>query len=491
MTGLYRQQATRDIVVSTETSNFALTQILSNTLWPSYGPFLSSTQSLTDRALAQSPTIQNLNQEVIDQLAGLPVLKVKIYDLEGRTVYSTDAEQIGDDKSGSSGFLGAKKGQITSQLGHRDTFQAVQDLLENRHLLSSYIPIRENGDRGNIVGVFEVYTDVTPLIGRIQGTQRQILVSSLLILSGLYAALVYFVFQANRLITQQYQQVVESEDRYRQQSAVLENTLQDLRAAQAQIIQAAKMSSLGQMVAGIAHEINNPIGFIKGNIAPLTTYFQDLIELLKAYQTEYPEPSSAISELQEDIDLAFVFTDAKKTLTSIHSGTERVRDIVVSLRNYSRLDEAVIKDADLHEGINNTLLIFNHRIGPVVEVVKDYGTLPLVRCSPSQLNQVFTQIIANALDAMLDADSALKRLAITTHKRSDNQVQISFRDSGPGMSPAVKAKIFDPFFTTKAVGKGTGLGMGICMKIVEQHQGGIDVETQLGEGTCITITLPV
>ncbi|MEM6349517.1 MAG: ATP-binding protein [Cyanobacteria bacterium P01_D01_bin.14] len=281
------------------------------------------------------------------------------------------------------------------------------------------------------------------------------------------------------------------ESRVETRTQELSDTITQLKETQSQLIQTEKMSSLGQMVAGIAHEINNPINFIQGNLAPLQDYFQDLLGLIETYQSEYPQGSKVISEKQAEIDLEFLLEDTEKTLKSINLGTERVRDIVVSLRNYSRLDESTVKNADLHDGINSTLLILNHRIKQGVEVIKDYGALPMVRCAPSQLNQVFTNIIANALDAMFDADSEPKRLTIATRALSEDQVQVSFRDTGPGMTPEIKAKIFDPFFTTKPIGKGTGLGMGICFKIIEQHQGSIELNTAVGQGTEFVITLPV
>ena len=281
------------------------------------------------------------------------------------------------------------------------------------------------------------------------------------------------------------------EARVEERTIELSEALIQLQDTQSQLIQTEKMSSLGQMVAGIAHEINNPISFIQGNLDPIKEYVTDLLDLVSTYQSEYPQPTDTILQKQKDIDLAFLVEDIEKILGSLQMGTERVRDIVVSLRNYSRLDEAAIKDVDIHEGINSTLLILNHRIKQGVEIIKDYGDLPLVWCSPSQLNQVFTNIIANALDAMFETDSPAKRLTVTTRALHKQQIQISFRDTGPGMSPEVKAKIFDPFFTTKGVGKGTGLGMGICFKIVEQHQGTIEVLTQVGEGSEFIITLPV
>jgi len=281
------------------------------------------------------------------------------------------------------------------------------------------------------------------------------------------------------------------ESRVEERTQALSTALAELQDTQSQLIQTEKMSSLGQMVAGIAHEINNPISFIQGNLSPLQDYIGDLMELVETYQAEYPQPTEAILEKEDEIDLEFLLEDSKKILGSLRMGTERVRDIVVSLRNYSRLDEAAIKDVDLHEGINSTLLILNHRIKHGVEVIKDYGNLPLVRCSPSQLNQVFTNIIANALDAMFDAGSQPMRLTVTTRSLPDGQIQIRFGDTGPGMPPEIKAKIFDPFFTTKTVGKGTGMGMGICFKIIEQHQGNIDVITAVGKGAEFVLTLPV
>ena len=274
-------------------------------------------------------------------------------------------------------------------------------------------------------------------------------------------------------------------------TAELTSTLAELKEAQSQLIQTEKMSSLGQMVAGIAHEINNPVNFIQGNITPLKDYIQDLRDLLATYQREYPEPTAEILAKQEEIDLEFVLEDSSKLLQSMKIGTQRVQDIVVSLRNYSRLDEATIKDVDIHEGLESTLLILNHRLKHRVDVIKEYGALPLVRCSPAQLNQVFTNIIANALDAMFEHDSDPKQLTIATRVFASDQVQVSIRDTGPGMTPEVKAKIFNPFFTTKAVGKGTGLGLGICFKIVEHHRGHIEVNSQVGEGTEFLITLPI
>ena len=281
------------------------------------------------------------------------------------------------------------------------------------------------------------------------------------------------------------------ESRVKTRTKKLSNTLKELKATQAQLIQSEKMSSLGQMIAGIAHEINNPISFVQGNIDPLKEYFQDLLDLIETYQSEYPEPSAAILEKQQEIDFDFLLTDLDKLLGSMNLGAERVHEIVRSLRNFSRLDEATVKDVDIHEGLDSTLLILNHRIKHEVTIVKKYGDLPLVRCFPAQLNQVFTNIIVNALDALSDTKRDRKKLKIITRMAGKNRVQILICDNGPGIPREIRRKIFDPFFTTKPVGKGTGLGLGICFRIIQQHQGNIRVRSKLGKGTEFVITLPI
>ena len=284
---VYRQQAVNDLVNSTEESNITLTKVLANSIWPEYGMFLSHAESLSDDALTADPRINQLSAEIAGQLADSPVAKVKVFDLQGRTVFSTDPAQIGSDKSKSSGFLSARSGKVVSQLGHRDSFKAVQGSLEDRHLLSSYIPLQRGTTDQKTVGVFELYTDVTPLLLRIEQTQQRIVLTSLLVLGVLYIALLLFIQRAERLLKQQYQQVQDSEERYRLQSTELEartqklsETLKQLQTTQGQLIHQEKMSGLGQMVAGIAHEINNPVNFIHGNLQHVEGYAHNLISFV-------------------------------------------------------------------------------------------------------------------------------------------------------------------------------------------------------------------
>ncbi len=297
-------------------------------------------------------------------------------------------------------------------------------------------------------------------------------------------------------------QQVQLLEETKQQSLARKLALEELKRTQTQLIQAEKMSSLGQMIAGIAHEINNPVSFIYGNLTPANQYFQDLLYLLELYQQTYPNPTPEIEHLAEDIDLDFLVEDWSKLMNSMQVGTQRISDIVISLRNFSRLDEKELKPVNIHEGIDNTLLILQHRLRaeghrPVIEVVKNYGQLPLVTCYASQLNQVFMNILSNGIDA-LENQPAPRIITISTALETQKQklnspfVIIRIVDNGPGMSEDVLQKIFDPFFTTKPVGSGTGLGLSICYQIVEEkHKGQISCISTLGEGTEFIVEIPV
>lgn len=280
------------------------------------------------------------------------------------------------------------------------------------------------------------------------------------------------------------------EQRVEERTIELTQTLSDLKETQSQLIQTEKMSGLGQMVAGVAHEINNPVNFIHGNLTYINRYFQELWGLIELYQNCHCS-SPKIDEYIEQVDLEFIRSDFPNVLHSMKLGTERIRAIVLSLRNFSRLDESEQKAVDIHEGIDNTLVILNHRIKNKVEIVKKYDRLPLIACYPSQLNQVFMNIIANALDAMFETDSEQKQLEITTEKLENHQIKVRIKDNGKGIPAEVKNKLFDPFFTTKPVGKGTGLGLSICYQIIEKHQGEIEVISEPGRGTEFTIALPL
>ena len=270
---------------------------------------------------------------------------------------------------------------------------------------------------------------------------------------------------------------------------------QELKQTQSQLIQTEKMSSLGQMVAGIAHEINNPVNFIGGNIDYANQYIQDLADLVSLYQEYYPNPPDAILQHIEDIELEFLREDLPQTLSSMKMGADRIREIVVSMRNFSRSDDGNMKSADIHEGIDSTLVILNHRLKQGIQVIKQYGKLPAVECSPAQLNQVFMNVIGNAIDALEEVKKGDKGYSptiwISTEVTADNTVTVKIRDNGPGIAAGCAQQIFDPFFTTKSIGKGTGLGLAISYQIVAKHHGKIEVNSQIGQGTEFVITLPV
>ncbi|NEP48396.1 MAG: HAMP domain-containing protein [Moorea sp. SIO3C2] len=271
---------------------------------------------------------------------------------------------------------------------------------------------------------------------------------------------------------------------------------QELQQTEIQLIQNEKMSSLGTMVAGIAHEMNNPINFIYGNLFFASDYIEDLLSLVELYQQYYPNPDPEIQNQLEEIDLEFLAQDLPKIIASLKGGAERIREIVLSMRNFSRLDEAEMKPVNIHEGIDNTLVLFSNRLNPGIEVIKQYGDLPLVDCYPAQLNQVFMNILENALDAIEhksveSCPSQVFTIRIQTELVDQNWVVIRIADNGPGIPAAIKDRIFDPFFTTKEPGKGIGLGLAISYQIITQHRGKIEVASEPGQGAEFVISLPI
>ncbi|ELS34539.1 integral membrane sensor signal transduction histidine kinase [Pseudanabaena biceps PCC 7429] len=312
-----------------------------------------------------------------------------------------------------------------------------------------------------------------------------------------------------KLKTQQleeYSQILELKVAERTQelnskNSHLQEILEELRSTQLQMVQSEKMSSLGQLVAGIAHEINNPVNFIHGNLSHVDRYSKDLLRLVQVYQSHYPNPPKNILSILDDLELDFLSEDLGKILQSMQSGTNRIRQIVVSLRNFSWLDRSEFMAVDLHECIDNTLNILDHKLRGIadsenIEVIKDYGELPLVECYPSKINQVFMNLLSNAIYILEESVQVHGRQScriwITTQVVNDDWVQIAIADNGIGIPEDLQARIFDPFFTTKPVGKGTGLGLSISYQIVtERHKGSMRCESSIGEGTIFAIDLPI
>jgi two-component system NtrC family sensor kinase len=313
--------------------------------------------------------------------------------------------------------------------------------------------------------------------------------------------------------------LLESREQLKEQKQQLEATLKELKQTQTKLIQAEKMSSLGQLVAGIAHEINNPINFIYGNIIHANDYIKELLNLVNLYHQNYSVPAEDIQKQIKKIDLIFLLEDLPKLMTSMQMGADRICEIVLSLRNFSRLDEAEIKPVDIHEGINSTLMILHSRLKLIndrhfIQVIKEYGELPQVECYAGQLNQVFMNLLSNAIDAVVsrcksevineetqlqlipeeetELSSFIPTIKIHTEVICDAYVAIRIIDNGTGMSELIKKHIFDPFFTTKPVGQGTGLGLSISYQIiVEKHGGMLECYSELGKGTEFLIKLPI
>ncbi len=295
-----------------------------------------------------------------------------------------------------------------------------------------------------------------------------------------------------------------SEAREREKANQLEAAMAEIKRTQAQLVQSEKMVSLGNLVAGVAHEINNPVNFIYGNITHATDYANDLLELMRIYQECYPHPWPQIEDALEEIDAEFLIEDFPKVLHSMKMGAERISEIVKSLRNFSRLDEADLKQVNIHEGIDSTLLILHNRLKaksrrPDIEVVKNYGKMPPVMCYPGQLNQVFMNVIGNAIDALEEASTGTKagekfepKIWIETEIMASQHIGIKIRDNGPGIKPDAISRLFDPFYTTKPPGKGTGLGLSICYQIVvERHGGSLHCSSLPGAGAEFTIEIPI
>lgn len=306
--------------------------------------------------------------------------------------------------------------------------------------------------------------------------------------------------QSLQELTQQLEQRVEA------RTAELSQALHTLQQTQIQLIQSEKLSSLGQLVAGIAHEINNPVNFIYGNLMHISEYSESLLKFAQLFQAHYPQPIPALQEQLEEMDVEFLLADMPKLVSSMKLGVERIRQIVLSLRNFSRLDEAEFKAVDIHEGIDSTLLILHNRLKarpehPEIQIIKEYGNLPLIECYAGQLNQVFMNLLSNAIDALESYDSQRSpaaaranpsQIVIQTAITDEQFVSIKIRDNGSGMPETVRHRLFDPFFTTKPIGKGTGLGLSISHQIVtEKHHGEIGCISEPGQGAEFWLKLPI
>ncbi|MBD2138272.1 AAA family ATPase [Anabaena sp. FACHB-1237] len=347
-------------------------------------------------------------------------------------------------------------------------------------------------NKGELIGIIYLENNLT--IGAFTQERLKIL--------NLIASQAAISLENAQLYSQLEEKVKIRTQELNEKNLELEQTLTQLKNTQSQLIQTEKMSSLGQMVAGVAHEINNPINFIYANVEHARDYIECLIEFLEIYNQEYPQPTARIATYQEENHINFLLEDLPKILDSMMVGSERIRNIVLGLRNFSRLDESAIKPVDVHEGIDNTIMLlsprFQEKLGYSQNIViKNYGKIPLVKCYASQLNQVFMNIISNGIDALKERQNLLSNKdsnfhIIITTQVVNNYVQISIKDNGIGIKPEIKNRIFDPFFTTKPVGEGTGLGLSISYQIiVDKHNGRLDCISEVNKGTEFIIAIPL
>ncbi|WP_375472096.1 response regulator [uncultured Nostoc sp.] len=296
------------------------------------------------------------------------------------------------------------------------------------------------------------------------------------------------------------------EKRVVERTAALSRALKDLQESQLQLVQTEKMSALGQLVAGVAHEINNPVGFIHGNLGHASVYFQDMINIIDLYQQHYPNPVSEIQEEIAAIDLKYILADLPNLISSMKEGVQRIRNISTSLRTFYRADSDRKVSCNIHDGIDSTIMILKHRLKasearPDIQVIRDYDILPELECFIGQLNQVFMNLLANAIDALEESNVGLNymeieanpnQILIKTTLTEDKYILIKIKDNGIGMCADIQKKIFDYLFTTKPVGQGTGLGLSIARQIVvEKHGGTLEVNSSIGQGSEFIIKLPI
>ena len=369
----------------------------------------------------------------------------------------------------------------------------IQTLFPNHPVLSaleadSYVGVCLKNTNGDILGNL-IVIDSYPIL------DHQLYESILKIFAARAAA----ELERQRAMIELERLNDELEQRVEQRTAALQETLRELKRTQAHLIQNEKMSSLGQLIAGIAHEINNPNTFIVGNVSHISNYTYHLLELIRQYQQVVRDPSPEIQQALVACDLDFVQQDLPRLLGSMQTGSDRIQELVNSFRNFARLGESPKKIADLHEGIDSTLILLSYRLRSSarrseIEVIKHYGNLPKVECAPGQLNQVFMNILTNAIDAIDDQAAHLQsEPCIQIHTEVvDHSIVIRITDNGKGIKPDLQKHLFEPFFTTKSIGKGTGLGLATSYQIVvDQHQGNLSCRSIETEGTEFTIEIPI
>lgn len=536
-TSFSRQQqevSRRDLLAIQESGNVNLTRLFANSLWTEYmAPFVAQaaripsdhcykiadierdgvkiqdyrkTDCFTEigAKIQQLPGFRELNRKVFDLMRKSTVFKIKVFDLRGITVYSSEHRQIGESKLENKGWQSAIEGIPASELTHRDTFSAFEGVVEDRDVISSYLPVYKPGS-DKLVGVFEVYSDVTRFLKQIQKTsenieaiarknltkvkneaesnESRVKISSTITLT-IILALLLVLFVALYLIVLRADKIIMAQAEEREKS-------------QRQLAQSEKMASLGQMVAGVAHQLNTPIAFSHSNIVMIRDALQEYKPIRKMYlsMADYfsnVEKSEITLKIRDSVKLikkANNLTDIgflEGMLNDTINGLEQMRELVVNLQAFTRMDRTKTSKFDINEGLKNVVYIAKSVIGTNINVIEKYSELPPVYCNPSQLNQIFLNLINNAAHALNGSGEI-----IVSSQRDGNYVDIKVEDNGVGIAQDVLPFIFDMYFTTKPEGEGTGMGLGIAQAITREHGGDISVDSVLGEGTIVTVTLPI
>ncbi|MFC5302931.1 sensor histidine kinase [Azospira restricta] len=541
--GFARRQeeaARRDLLTIHESGNVNLTRLFANALWErDFAPFVEKAQAIsvepchaiadvkdekTGKTVAPAekkacfaevgkkimalPGFRELDAKVVDSMKKSSVFKIKVFDLRGVTIYSSEHKQVGEDKLSNAGWRQARDGKPASELTHRDKFSAFEGVVENRDLISSYLPVLQpGGDR--IVGVFEVYSDVTPFLAQIKDTSAQLkktatdnqarvtqaadeaqaeaessstktLAAVMLLLGILFAALFAIVRRADGII--------------RTQEKEREESMQ-------QMAQAEKMASLGQMVAGVAHQLNTPLAFSHSNVSLAIGALQEfetplsvagrLANLVRANPDAESVPLDlvinhsrpAIEQIRVDGQAA---KQVAEMLGDVIQGVDQMRELVDNLKDFTRLDRAKLSDVDINATLHTVVYIARSSIPVRVAINEEFDkALPAIECNPSQLNQVFLNLITNASQA-IEGDGEVR----VRTRANGNHVFVDVIDNGAGIPAEVLPNIFDTYYTTKPKGIGTGLGLPIARDIVRAHGGELTVETEVGKGTTFTVALP-
>lgn len=525
--GFAKQQqeaARRDLIAIHEAGTVNVARLLANALWArDFGPHSARVQSIdiercrgvpdaerkacfaeVGAKIRALPDFKALDAKVFDAMRKSTVFKVKVYDLRGVTVYSSDHSQIGEDKSANGGWKQARAGKPASQLSHRDKFGAFEGTVSDRDLLETYVPVTA-ATSDEVIGVFEVYSDVTPFLARIKATADETAAAAVKNMERVRAAAavneasadraaqigLVIVFGALAALLLALYLVARKADR------IMAAQWHEREVMQQQLGQSEKMAALGQMVAGVAHQLNTPLAFTQNNVSLVMDRLADLeapvrvASRLTQLVRSTPDETvvlrmgasrgqvAAIDASPDDLQTM------REMLRDVLGGIGQMSELVVNMREFTRLDRASEAEFDLNRGIRTVVYMARSVIPNEIRIVEQYGELPPVACNPSQLNQVFLNLITNAAQAIHGGGT------VTVRTSSDGgAVRVAVVDTGSGIPAEVLPHIFESFYTTKPRGVGTGLGLSIALEIVREHGGDIEVATEVGRGTTFTVVLP-